>query len=909
MNVELHIKVNGYTEELDLYPDETIEYISKGLDFLKFDRQYAPFTKKFNVPATPKNHRLLKYWGELDIQNSYNPHKAVLCYLVIADVLTFFGSLEISGVVHEQGNITQYKVGFFGSAFNVKNIISDDALTDLNWSTDDKPNGYTNFAFDLNNANVKASWDFNLNSGDVYVPIMGHEHDYCYIPEINSKNIPCNIASDAPVIIDDDGETVSYSVGVRVDEQKPAYLLRSFVENIFANYQIKVAEWGTEITAFLHNLYIMPSREAGKMVDDEYLSSQLVIVNNDINTGQSIGGAYVLTDYTIEQQDSLNQFDLTTDRFTSVATGWHTFRYNFDNIDKPGGTGVLNMQARDQSGNTYDHSDFYEIGSFNVTVWLNAGEWIEFWVNQDSGTNYNYYFYLSLVQFPNTIYDQTINPIITMPDIGAWDFLAGFFDTYNLLLLLTGVDGEIRIISKAEYYREGKSIDVTQYIDYSKQTFSKVPVDETIGLNHQPGEDKQNAAFRQTALRDFGNLLYHADVDFSNAEFDVESPFTIFPPAYMVQWDSDGLPERVTNLLLHSMFDLSGDKVQSDFLMFYAHGSRDSDTYYLQNGTDVLTGLPTYEPTSTWGYYSQNTDYPSLTLSKTSCYTPESPPSGNVAGATVSRDFFLDYFALLYANGAKLARFTGFIPVEKFKNIFLNDRLIINDISYLINEIKYNWTTQELKLDLLKYDSSFEVIYPTEYADTGDIYFNGTPKHPDLLTWAARSKTSTPGDYWWTYWRRQLSLVDIAPQGVTTGLLAAATDKGAGAASGGAIIGYSFTIAEQRTNLMTLIEGGKYVDVTLAPDNFLVYENGVFNLSFSFETDVENKDVIFFVTVYVDATPVYYYSYAAPKQKIVTVGFSTAVVADAGQNVYCQVATDADNLLDIISSRWTITRQ
>lgn len=794
----------------DLNKDETVTLTTQINDFESISGQLAPYTLQFTIPCSDVNNKALGEYSQLDISSSINPHRSVQAKLEIGNMIEILGGLEVKGFSWDNGKPENYKVVFYGQEFSIKSLLQKQ-LNQIDWATD--------YDYDLTYANMKSSWVGTLNSGRVLLPVMSHVRDYLYQPEIGiGQNHPNNIANNTAYYADDDLKN-PIQPGIRLDELKTAILLQSMVETIYDDIGVSVT-WGTTIDAFLDNVFVIPSKEAGAAKNE--LATQdgdVMVTTYDSVSYQNLALAASWTTLSMptEIQDEGSLW--ATDTFTAGISGWYRFEliYNTGNgttCVKPDTTINVRFQAvRNGSLEFGDVSDY-------VPCWFHRNVYFEDYLAKDdtlvfqgqteATTAMGYKFYqLTMVSSPLTLYGQTTAIGDNMPEITAYDFLKGFMATFNLISVieLTELGGDlavqsIKIVDKDEFYTGGVLRDWTKYISAGKRVYDKPEIDKDLVLKYADYKDKVNIAFFREALRNYAQLDYISDADFTGKDMDVNSIFSVFPPSFLNLLNEYGQPNGTTDLLMHSQFDNNGKPINSNFLMFMYNDENPTYDYYIQTGVDA-NSVPTFAIENSLPYCTTHEYYPSAADAYALNYTAERPADGNMGGAalnTAAKLFFEKYLQNLYGAQSKILTVDAVIPLIELNAFKLNDTIEIQGLRYVVDTMKRDLLTNRTKLKLFTYNAAPIYVKPSEYENSGKITFDGTPNINTLATYQAIVNPAISGQYLWKPYRNFIKREDLVTQFDVNESNAIKAQGYAEATSG------SFTISTSTTNILTVFD-------------------------------------------------------------------------------------------------------
>jgi hypothetical protein len=803
----------------DLNKEETVTLTTQINNFESISGQLAPYTLQFTIPCSDKNNEALQEYSKIDISSSINPHRAVEAKLEIGNMIEVIGSLEVKGYSWEDGKPKDYKVVFYGQEFSMKALL-EKQLNEIDWNTD--------YDYSLTYANMKSSWTGGVQSGRVLLPVMSHVRDYLYQPVISiGQNHPSNIANNTAYYAEDDTEYENPTKpGIRLDELKTGLLLQAMVETIYEDIGVAVT-WGTTIDAFLDNVFVIPSKEAGKAKNEEQTQDASVLVTKyDSASYQSLAIAPTWTTISmpteIQDEDGL----WSTDTFTAQATGIHKFELIYHTPNTTAGncvkpTNKLNVRFRGYRngesvfGTVSEYAACWIRRRVYIEGYLNNGDTLVFQGQTELTTAAEYKFYqLTMINAPTAFYGQSTAIGDNMPEMTAYDFLKGFMATFNLISVieLTEMGGDlavqnIKLIDKNEFYTGGTVRDWTRYVSTGKRVYDKPQIDKDLVLKYSEYEDKVNIAFFRDALRNYAQLNYISDADFTGKEMDVESIFSVFPPSYLNKLDGYGQPTDIsTDLLIHSQFDNNGDPINSDFLIFMYNGEIDiGNTYYIQTGVDA-NGEPTFDgtqPEDSLPYCTTHENFPSTAASYALNYTVERPADGDMNLAaldTAAKTFFEEYLQNLYGSQSKILTVDAVIPLSELEAFDLNDTIEIQGIRYVVDTMRRDLLTNKTKLKLFTYNANPIYTKPDAYLNSGEVTFDGTPNINTLATYRAIDNPAIGGQYLWRPYKDQLKGSALITQNQKNFRSLPKAQGYADAVSG------SFTISTSITNVLTIFD-------------------------------------------------------------------------------------------------------
>lgn len=668
----------------DLYPDEGLTLNRQILTDTGIDNSNKQFTRDFNIPATSNNNELLNHWELKSNESITNPNQAIPALIEIDDVYAINGSIELLSVTWKKRQPESYRMVFYGEVSNIKALLGETLLEDIDWSA---------FEFLWSQAKVTDSWI--QNSSNYFIPIIAFKRWYEWypdLPEFADKDLyPNNIHG--------------LNQGVLLSELRVGLNLKEMLQAI-GSYVGQSFVFDTKINDYLAEVFCLPSR-----FEDQTLTLSPELYETDVQT--STANILVLTqdipqiaDMEQVNSDPRGNYNAATFTYTPEFSGSYTFRLTFEILTVNGNrpfTGILYEGGATtglEAGTSLGQGD---TGSVNLTYNCTAGLAYTFFVEctQDA----TLYVRMFTQNVPISRIGTSYDPGLNMPVVKASDFISGFLKTFNLLMYQSDLN-EFTISDMHSLFNlDGISVDLEDYVNELALTYEKVSVYDRINLKHKSGKDAPNLLFSDVSGREYAEIDYLPDVDFSRGSLEHESIFSVFPPGYINEYDVSGEKGR-TDLWTH--FQLSNDAppkpVLADFLLMYRNGvAPTSFFYYLQDSVDT-DGTPLYGLQLECGRYSQVQDFSTLDIKKTLSYSREDSFIGEPAEGTITNEFWTDWLLQVYKRTAYTlmltfpANFGIYLKVNALSVIFLNG------FYHFLASHSYNSATNMLTLKLLRAD-------------------------------------------------------------------------------------------------------------------------------------------------------------------------------------------------------------
>jgi hypothetical protein len=290
------------------------------------------------------------------------------------------------------------------------------------------------------------------------------------------------------------------------------------------------------------------------------------------------------------------------------------------------------------------------------------------------------------------------------PDMKISDFVSGICKEFNMTITSTQKD-VFTFDPLTVWYGKGKIRDVTQFTDVTSIEIERMKLYKSIEFKYQDSECFMNKAFLENPLNidahGYGNAKIGFDYD--GGDYKIESPFenllqnnfgNNLQVGYCLNKDFSPYVPKPVLLYMNEVTQLTaGDKY-----------------YYKLNGN--AQGLTDYIP------FGQDTNY----SSSIGGFLPVSLNFGEEISSfylvnapnTLYKIYYSNYLENLYKKKNRLVKVKTILPVSILTTLQLNDRLVIRDKRYLINEMQSDLTTGDVNFTLI---SDFEEVKPIAVFD------------------------------------------------------------------------------------------------------------------------------------------------------------------------------------------------
>ena len=662
MNRAVTIYIEG--QRIELFNDETINVTSSIQNVQDLSKTYTDFSQGFTVPASTHNNAIFEHWYQSDVNATTDPNLRKDGFIEI-DLTTFRkGKIQLDGAVVSNGKPSAYKITFFGEGVTLKDLFGEDLLSDLD---------YTALSHNFTSAEVLARITNTTNLYDVKYPLITSNRIWEY------QSIPPNVPFPnwlVNTLTQNDIHTTSGAINK--DELFPAVRVTKVLEAIEAKYGITFN--GTFLTDERFTQLFLWFKGKETLIKTSYgydLTSTSVVptfVNYDLtssytaatNTIQVQELPAVITHrliYNITSTTSSDDYYIDVyqnGNLFNTIVGFGTGVYTLDNIAQVVGLDALyTFKIRTSGANTIASNLVYEVD------YVTSGS-----VNTD---------YLT-VTYSSLAMALVLDLSANAPQMKVGEFLKGLMLMFNMTIYSI-VDNEYWLEPLDDWYSKGAVIDITQHTDVTSIEMERMPLYKKIQFKFEDSECFLNKNFSQSYNRNYGDTTYQYNYD--GGEFSIDVPF------------ENPLQQKFTSTDLQVGYSLNGEfsPYVPKPVLLYQYTNQTCNFKYQNDGGGHST-VTSYTP------FGQDLEFNNSDV--TLNFAPETSTLLNYPiQNTQFSQYYFSYLYNLYNLKQRLVNVKTNLPTSLITNLQLNDRLVIRDKRYIINEMQSNLNTGDVDFQLI----------------------------------------------------------------------------------------------------------------------------------------------------------------------------------------------------------------
>lgn len=669
--IELYIN----DTKVDLFDDESVSITDSIQNVKDISKIFIPFSQQFNLPASKTNNKLFKHYYNFEVDNGFDARYKANAVIKLNGVDYKQGKIRLNEVSLKDNIPYSYKVVFFGDTLELKDKLKELKLKDL--SFDESMN------FVYNATNVYSRFQ-TTTADDIVVPLITHSKRF-------------EIYTDGKYR-DSNSNNLDYL------DLKPAIKVKKIIDAIESDSTIGINFSGDFFNSEeFNNLYLWLHRNEGYISNADEGGGIKTVINRIHLVDSENSWVY----NAVGSDQDLRPLDFAYLQNTSFFRARYEFTWgiqtaSLDNYDvlvtDPNGT-VVDLQ-----GLTNDHSITWEsplvspddindqlpnplnylckiqsTNTFTMTQTLT--------VRLQTRTSFQpTYITQQIANFDASTDDveNTFYVASNMPDMKVFDFLINLFKMFNLTAYKD--NGFIKVQALNDFYNVGKRYDITEYVDVSNSTVSKLLQYKNIIFNFKSKESQLVQFSDELQGIPFSEESYGND-EWDGGDYKVELDFEKM--MYERLYETDG--ETLTPVCQGSMINKKFEPTIGKPLLLYCVNTDPDGYILLQSGG----GTPTnYKRPSQ--IYENEINRTSLNFGLESDEFFQQP-----IGTNLFENYYQDYVVSLFNSKGRKVKVSAYLPLHIILKYNLNDRFIINGKAYKINTIKTNLLTNKSDLELI----------------------------------------------------------------------------------------------------------------------------------------------------------------------------------------------------------------
>ena len=661
MERKVQIYIEG--ERLELFNDEKISVNSTVQNIADISKVFTDFSQSFTVPATPHNNAIFEHFYANETNGTLNYHLRRDAFIEI-DLNSFrTGKIQLEKSEIKNLATDSYTITFYGDVTTLKDRFGEDKLSQLDYSAYTHP--YTGGEV------LNRVADLAMNY-DIRYPLISSKRVWQY----NEPTTPLDN-------IDTNTGRIFYN------ELFPAIKVARIFDVLEATYGVTFLGSWLQTERF-EELFLL-------LKNAEKFTNLTPSVRLDI-TAES-NASYFDDIYSVANDTATYTY-----QDTETGDGEHFMYMDIQSISTPctyyidayrngvlAGTytgtttqtiywgNVLNVQG-------VNETFYFEVrANTSVTIGIQLRNEFKHLVTVDplTGAQALYTSYQDAT-CANTVLVGDLNIALNMPDIKVSDFFSGIIKQFNLTCYPISPT-QFYLEPLEDWYARGINYDITKYVTTDSIDIARIPLYKKIKFSYQKSESFMNNEFLGFFNRSYGDLENAFEYD--GGEFSIQTPFenmlfnkfsgTEIQVGYALKDEPNFEPYVPKPVLLYynGMVNINAaDFKFDDGAIIWNVGD------YALFGQDIVENGVNYS--LNWG------------LEVSSFYQ-------SIISNSLYQTYYSNILNNMYDRKNRLTTVKCVLPISVLTQLKLNDKLIIRDKRYIINEMKTELTSGETTFTLI----------------------------------------------------------------------------------------------------------------------------------------------------------------------------------------------------------------
>ena len=662
------ISGSGDYSKLELFNDEKIELTSTVQNIQDISKVYTDFTQSFTVPASTNNNSILHHFYQSDvdvINNGWNFNFRIRAKIEIDLVPFRNGTIMMEKANIKNGKTDSYTLTFYGDLVSLKEKFGETKLSDLDFTAYDidytaanvinrvTTDSVQNLMFPLISSkrywtyNDGTSTDIKTTAGAIVYSELFPALKVARIFEIIQAKF--DVTFNSQFFVDTNDKWEKLYLWLKNEEVYTTKTSAVTADILSPDGQLTVPGFSSSVTTF-------PSR-SGFFFDSSVntFTCQNVTGNLTNTLAKLLISVTNVSDANIEYYIDLYKNGVVIKTYTAKGNVSPNLLYVFYTSDN---NSVFKLKVRSKNP---------------LTLKLNAT------LNYPNYNNFN-----QTIQFNSTTTTAKTDISSKIPDMTVAEFFSGILKMFNATCYATSVD--VFTLEPIDmWYNGGNIFDITEYTDIDSIDVERVSVFKNIEFKYQKSECFLNRQFYDNNIMDREYAETKLILSNEGTDYKVELPFENL---LMTNLNTDNFD---VGLCLTKAPDFK-PYIPKPVLFYY-------DDY--RGGVLNLNNGSTTTEYYNFNIFNNNVTINGVVYSLT--WHPELStqyPNDTLVNNLYSM-YYNSYLQNIFNPKCRLVRVKAHFPLSLITKLRLNDRLIIRDKRYIINDLKSDITSGEVDLALI----------------------------------------------------------------------------------------------------------------------------------------------------------------------------------------------------------------
>ena len=631
------VKIYIGSERLDMFKDESIEVNSSVSTINDITKNTTDYSKSFTVPATNTNNRIFKHYYDADIDNPFDARVKVAGRIELDGLPFKYGKWRLEKVNVKQNKPYTYGITFFGNLVSLNTLFGNDELTALNFTD-------LNFAYNSDNVITK------LNSND----------DLSY-------SLFANLQLYYDLSVGGVGNVAT--TGVDWKALTPSLKLSSIITAIETKYGLNFSNdlFGrTEIA----NIFLLLSRDTTLNAKTKQLVRW--------DTGSNLWVNFTTNIFTLVRPNP-REYKISIFPEPAYMSSPYTLYILKEDVVVGTYPNVVGNISVDSGWTPPDGTYTFYVES---TVFQYTARLIQYGVGV----------ILNTFASVNTI-TSTFEVVSNLPKIKIIDFFKGISQMFKTVIIADEFD-DIYVNSAPQFYQQGKTYDVTRYIDFNTFDVERGNLLNIINFKFQEPQTILNKQFKQNTGIAYGDeikIIDETGQPLDGSTFEVTVPFEQVLYEKLPSLSDDGKTSIQYGALIDDALAPINPKPHLHYILNVPLGVSPMKIINDIGVTETITAvnIPNY------ANVTENENFNLLFSEEFGVW------NGTLTSNNLYTNYYKAYVDSIFNIKKRVFKFKAILPLWLLTKLKLNDTLKIKSNFYRMD----NYTT-----NLLDGKTSFDLI-------------------------------------------------------------------------------------------------------------------------------------------------------------------------------------------------------
>lgn len=669
--IQLYIE----NERLEMFKDESVEVTQSIKNVRDISKVFTTFSKQFSVPASKTNNKIFEHYYNFDIDNGFDARIRKDAIIELNYLPFKKGKIRLDGVDMRNNKPYAYKVTFFGSVVELKDVLGEDKLPSLNALDIDFEYSSSKI---LSNLQVLDAVDAQSNTQvGISLPLITHSQRLYYDSGVESEQSG-NLYWGTKV------------QGVKHRQLKYAVRLDRIIDAIESKYSainFDTTSFFHDATKDIHKIYLWCHRKTGQVTIEAGSEQKVPFTQTNFQTYFNID---VDGDAVPVSNAGANDTLVFLGNVESTSRGQYDLIIKKDGVIVQVYEKVSGTIAPTFSTGAFQAGDQYSayIRTYDEPIVFTSLTW-----QYKQGTTT-----VETETATDNTYESSFKFNIgeNMPEMKIIDFLSSLFKMFNLVAYVQD-DDTIQVEPLDTYYGRSRDQDITKYIDITKsQVNTAIPFKEIFFKYADTDTILAKQHLQEISDVEWGGVEYQHSAQLDGDIYKVEPAFA--HAKFEKLFDNSDLSNDTGTQIGYYVNENEEAYGGKPLLLYIDNQSPNVDLSFVANDNRIQIGssLSINMPSNTEVIDNASSNNLHFNAEKSE-YTL------TTASETLFKRFYENYIVNVFDSKNRLTKVSAVLPIGKVIDIELYDVIIVAGRKYRINSMKTNLKDGKTEFELINY--------------------------------------------------------------------------------------------------------------------------------------------------------------------------------------------------------------